>query len=166
MTSWLNAHPWHITKMVESYCTKVLSYLPGSVLFQEKYSKLNFNFFQSYLSSKSFQLAVLWLCYTKHFCTLSTHYACFVCIVYRQPQECDNIMFIYTCRKVMYSFGKLINSKETFRQKAMWLVCLRKRIYFQWLNWMGPDLDQEWGKRTQNIKTRILLLTVTASFEF
>ena len=25
----------------------------------------------------------------------AVYYACFVCIVYRQPQECDNIMFIY-----------------------------------------------------------------------
>ena len=46
----------------------------------------------------------------------AVYYACFVCIVYRQPQECDNIMFIYTCRKVTYYFG---NSKETFHQKGM-----------------------------------------------
>ena len=93
----------------------------------------------------------------------AVYYAYFVWIVYRQPQECDNIMFIYvnyTCRKVTYSFGKEINSKEMFHQKAMWLVCLRKKIYFQLLNWMGPDLYQEWGKGSQNIETRILLLLV------
>ena len=34
-----------VTKMAESYCfhTKAVSYLPGSFLFQENFSKQNFN---------------------------------------------------------------------------------------------------------------------------